>query len=486
MHTRRHKYIDGYINRRVNRRQKIETALLYGVLMSSLLLGGGYPAQAAETPSDPLEVITRLYDAGDVQAAYEAALVLQAEWEGDPLFDLYFGLAAVDSGQLEEGLFALERILVVTPDDQQVRLEIARVYYLLGQLDRSRSEFETVLAADPPQSVRTNVASYLDAIKVAKAQKANAAVAQSVGQVGALSQATQVQAYVQVGMGWDTNVNSAPGVADFTTPTLGAGVLSANAVSDADRYTEFTLGASLRHALSRQWSVDLSVTGVARLHGQATAFDNRYGSVATHLNYNADALDLRLGVTGLKYYLDDARYQNSVGVSGEVGYRLTDSLRAGLFSEFSELTYIGQDDRNSQLKTQGLNLAYAPKWRWSPLFTASVYVGNENSDLETVAARSTADRDIKGASLGVSLLLSNKMSLNTGLQYQDSVYTGVNSVFLVRRHDEFHAANLGMDYQWRPNWLLRGVVSYSENRSNIEINRYYRGSYSLAVRHDFK
>lgn len=459
-------------------------------LSATLYVPLGYAQSGAGTqgsiiPEDRsrVDVLAQLYDNGELDAAWGLALELQAEWEGDPLFDLYFGLAAIDNGQLDEGVFALERILVVTPDNRQVRLEVARGYYLLGQLDRAENEFETVLASKPPARVRSNIQQYLDAIAEARRQPPQASASATPTAAPA---ASQVQAWVQLGMGWDTNVNGAPGVAEFATPTLGTGVLSSDAVSDADSFTEFTLGASLRHALSKSWSVDLAVTGVAHVHGQATAFDNRYGSLAANLNYAADALDLRLGVSALKYWLDDTRYQSSLGTSGELGYRLSDEWRGAVFADFSELTYFGQDDRNSQLKTQGLTLAWAPQWPLSPLFSASIYQGDESSDLETVAARSSADRTINGASLDVSLLLNSKINLSTGVQYQDSVYTGVNSVFLVRRHDEFHGLNIGVDYQWQPEWLVRGAFSYSENRSNIEINRYYRSTYSLAVRHNFK
>ena len=65
------------------------------------------PAEA----SPDLETLKRLYGQGKPEAAFEWAVKRRDELEGDSTFDFYYGLAAIDSGRVSEGVFALERVL---------------------------------------------------------------------------------------------------------------------------------------------------------------------------------------------------------------------------------------------------------------------------------------------------------------------------------------------------------------------------------------
>ena len=69
---------------------------------------------------------------------------------GDPAYDYLLGIAAIDSGELTRGVFALERVLAVNPNHAQARAEIARAYFLMGENKVARQEFEQVKQARPP------------------------------------------------------------------------------------------------------------------------------------------------------------------------------------------------------------------------------------------------------------------------------------------------------------------------------------------------
>src|SRR5882724_1210156 len=63
--------------------------------------------------------------------AYDLLLPQEAARAGDPEFDYLLGVAALDSGELERAVFALERVLAVQPDNHVARAEIARAYYAM-------------------------------------------------------------------------------------------------------------------------------------------------------------------------------------------------------------------------------------------------------------------------------------------------------------------------------------------------------------------
>jgi len=102
--------------------------------------------------ASPKDQIKLLIEQGNPSAAYAFAKK-HPESLGDPEFDFFFGVAAIDSGSAGEGVLALERYLANFPLDLQGRLELARGYFVLGELARAREEFTEVLKTVPPPSV---------------------------------------------------------------------------------------------------------------------------------------------------------------------------------------------------------------------------------------------------------------------------------------------------------------------------------------------
>jgi len=124
--------------------------------------------------------IVKLYATGRAREAYDLARRHLTEGEGDPLFDYYHGLAAIDSGHISAGVFALERVLIANPRDDRARLELARGYFLLEEDLRARREFQAVL--EPPPGVVATIQRHLDAIRLRERRyKTSAAAYLEVG-----------------------------------------------------------------------------------------------------------------------------------------------------------------------------------------------------------------------------------------------------------------------------------------------------------------
>jgi Flp pilus assembly protein TadD len=69
---------------------------------------------------------------------------------GNPAFDFFFGIAAIDAGHYGEGVLALERYLLNYPDNVSARLQLGRGYYLLGDDAQAHTELEALRKLDPP------------------------------------------------------------------------------------------------------------------------------------------------------------------------------------------------------------------------------------------------------------------------------------------------------------------------------------------------
>ena len=67
-------------------------------------------------------------------------------------------------GEAEQAVLKYKKMLDIDPELHRVRLELATVYYQTGRYKLAREQLETVLAAEPPQSVRMNIEKIMAAI----------------------------------------------------------------------------------------------------------------------------------------------------------------------------------------------------------------------------------------------------------------------------------------------------------------------------------
>src|SRR5688500_10614205 len=100
--------------------------------------------------------------------AYQLLLPQESARAGQPDFDYLLGLAAIDAGEPERGVFALERVLAVQPNNHVARAEIARAYLALGERDAARREFQTVREQSIPEGAKASIDRYLAAIASAE------------------------------------------------------------------------------------------------------------------------------------------------------------------------------------------------------------------------------------------------------------------------------------------------------------------------------
>src|SRR5258708_19957927 len=147
---------------------------------------------AALAADDILLRAKQQLDNGNAQGAYNLLIPLQSERAGDPDFDFVLGSSALELGKNTEAVFALERVLALQPNSAPARAQIARAYFNLKEIETAKREFENVKKQDVPPTVPATIDRFLDAI--ARVEQADRTV---------------IHGFVEVGIGYDTNVNSA-------------------------------------------------------------------------------------------------------------------------------------------------------------------------------------------------------------------------------------------------------------------------------------
>jgi hypothetical protein len=87
--------------------------------------------------------------------------------------------------------------------------------------------------------------------------------------------------------------------------------------------------------------------------------------------------------------------------------------------------------------------------------------------------------------LGADNALSDRLKLSASLGYEERRYGGQDPLFLIGRRDRQLDARVGLAYALTPQWILAPQLTYTDNRSNVELNRYTRTVAFVALRYAF-
>jgi len=170
-----------------------------------------------------------LMKAGKPALAYELLEPFEFDRSGEVRFDYLIGIAALDSGKPDKATLAFERVLAEDPYYAGARLEMARAYYQLGDIQRAKTEFEIVLAENPSAAARATIQKYLDDIAEREAGRK-----------------TRIAGYVEGRVGRDTNVNNSSEIPNnIITPTL-----YPTSEELSDNYFGVAAGGEINHDLN--------------------------------------------------------------------------------------------------------------------------------------------------------------------------------------------------------------------------------------------
>ena len=418
--------------------------------------------------ADFINEIAKLYEDGQASEAYALAEQHLLEAEGDPYFDYYYGLSAIDSGYLDQGVFALERVLMFRPKDHRTRLELARGYFLLEQYDRARQEFSKVLNADPPEEVKENIAQFMDVIELREA-----------------GYKTTVDMYAEVGVGYDSNVNSSPSAANFETPTLGPGTLGDSSTSIDDTYYSYAVGASVNHPVKPGFFLFGDASTTYKSFEDAPDFNLRSANVQGGFILTNDRGRLKLGMQWQDFEVGHDRYREMLAINGDVRWQLNDRTMLTGFAQLADMNFLTNTSRDSWQQMAGIGFQRLFSVRYRPILFASLYGGAERSRQDTATAEELVDRDIYGFNIGTQLTITQKLSLSFAIALQESRYRYEDSFFLTNREDEYHNFSVKGVWKLDKQWAVGANLDYTENDSNIIINRYYRTTAGMTIRYDY-
>jgi len=436
-------------------------------LVFSFVLVFPFAALAAD---DLLLSAKQRLDDGNPQAAYNLLIPLQSERAGDPEYDFLLGSAALGIGKNTEAVFALERVLAVRPDATVARALIARAYFNLKETETAKREFENVRKQDVPPEIATAIDRFLDAIERIEA-----------------SERTSIRGFVEVGIGHDSNVNSATADNQVAVPAFGGLIfnLAPSATEQEDAFVSFGGGVNFQHPFSKRFGLFGGLAYHNKSNHNETDFSTYYYDANLGLSYRRDRDIITLGAQYNTFFVNDTAaysdaYRNASGLTGQWQHDFDSRNQVSFFAQYSYLDYPDQEIRNADRYVGGAGYAHA-FGRAALITYLGVYGGVEDEKEDGV---SQLGHDLYGARLGTQWNLNETFALflNANGEYRE--YGGPDPFFLVTRVDKQYNASAGFIVFPRKGVRVITQASGTQNDSNIPINEFDRVVYQITLRYD--
>jgi len=412
----------------------------------SLVLAGACLSQlalAANESDDVIEQMNLLIAQGQFQQAYTIGQTNLFELEGEAEFDFLYGLAALETGRPNEAVFAFERIAYVFPDQQRVKLELARAYFLSNNLTAAALLFNEVLATDPAPNVSANITAFLELIE----QREDAVN-------------STLTWYVNSNIGSDSNINSATELGIISTP-IGDVELSASGQSIDDEFMD--LGAG---------------------YFSTSAFD--LDVLAGEAGYAVIRENVRLSVSGRaqRVDLDDQEFQSSTSLLGTWQRNAGDGWSQGITAAYTAVRYDTSTNPDNNLRDVNQILLSGNLGKSSGRFlhNVSVYFGDEDAQ---------RDAGSNNAQKFYGVAFSEQIQFRPGhvpyirISFHKSENKSVAPVFNIDREDDTFSTSLGWIWQFNRNINITSDVTYTKNDSNIDLYAYDRVKYQTGLRYQF-
>ncbi len=415
----------------------------------------------------PADEVKALLDKGNAAGAY-ALGKNHPDQLGNPTFDFHFGVAAIDSGHAGIGVLALERYIVNFPNNVHARLELARGYFVMGDDQRAREEFNGVLAAKPPAAVVANIERFLDALRSRES-----------------TYRTTAGLFVEVGYGYDSNVNGGVSSANINLPVFGNIAVGQAGVKTRSNFTWLAVGGQFSHPLAPGLAIFASgqVDGKFNSASAAQAFDQGNHAVSGGVAYFKDKNFYRLTASHAEVSVDYNRFRSVNSLSGEWLHQIDELQTISPFVQTAQFAYTGDNRvRDAEFNAIGLGYRKAFITQWQPLLTASINTGKEHN----TESRPDLGRDMHGGRLALAITPAPKWALSTGAIFQKSRYSAEDILLATTRKDHYYAADAVASYAHTRNLSLRAELLLSKNDSNLELYSYRRDMLTFKLRYDFR
>jgi hypothetical protein len=385
---------------------------------------------------------------------------------GEPQYDYYFGVAAIDSGRATLGVLALERVLLGNPGNDLVRLELARGYFVIGDYERAREEFEYMQGRTLPTAVRNSVERYLAAIRAADSQFRIVR-----------------RTFFEYGVGHNSNVNSATSASTINIPSIGPITLGDGYKPSASALSQVAVGTQIQGPVSVDTKYYLGLEANHRVHAQRNAFDQGSLTALGGLDFDLGSSRLKTSAYVSRVLLDYARFRDTTGLVLDVSRPLSKETLVRGSLGYAQLRY-GEANagRDADLPSLSLGMNHYLGLPWKVALDVDVNLAEE----QNIRGRGDFQRSVQGVRAGITFHPGGRWMGTAGGGLSWSNYKDADPLMQALRRDELLTLDASLQYQLTPGWAARGELALFRNQSSLALYSYDSALVMLKLRYEWK
>ncbi len=450
-------------------------------LCAAIFAGASWALPAFADPK-VIQSAQRLLAAGNPKEAYAELMAAANRLTGNIEFDYLLGVAALDSGKIDEAIIAFERVLAVNPNHAGAKLDLARAYYTAGAFDLAEATFENLKLSNPPPLALQSINRYLAAIQERKKLTRS-------GLVG----------YGELSLGFDTNLTGVPG--DFSSAVLNAFGLpgvdpTGNSVKRRAPFVGAQGGLDYFKPLSRGFSVFAGLEGRSRAYRKASDFNLLGGEGRAGVTLNQGAQQWRL-LTNASQFRQEGQApgepkptndRNSAGIAADWRLALDQRNQIGAAVQLSRQRFPDNDLEDFDQVLVSASWLRSFEAKGVPLLYLTAFHSRDEAERKLPDGLSDKSKRVAGLRSYLQYSLTPTLQFFNGLGYtqrrDSSAFARATQVEFGR--DRMADLSIGLNWKFQPTCTLRAQWLYSRNDSNIAIYDYTRSEVSSAIRCDFE
>ena len=421
---------------------------------------------SAVVMADVADEMKALIEQGKGQQAYELGLQ-HPDLMGEPRFDYAFGVAAVDNGRASLGVLSLERVLLDNPSDDLVRLELGRAYFQLEEYGRAKDEFLEVKKHNPPAAVLNTINLYLDAGERKEREfRINGGV------------------FAEVGIGRNSNVNTAAAINNITLPYYGPVELASSSKPQSSPFSYMATGGNINVPIQPGVTSFSTVSTTSQRYSEVQGYNLNVSNGLTGLKMTDDVNTVKVVAFASLARIDQVPVPNFYGGGAQYERLLSANHQVSVGMGRTALQYDSPFTvYNAQLNTGVLGYRWAfPNAFWGPVLAFGANYSQQNNTQN----RPDLSRNITGGTLAAYFLPSEKWGGQVGLGYASSVYGAPDLLFAQNRSDGLFSVNSTIEYKMTKSWSTRAEFTYFKNTSNINLYSFNQTTGALKLRYEWQ
>ena len=417
--------------------------------------------------------------------AYMLLIAEQDRLAGNIEFDYLLGVAALDSGKVDESIIAFERVLAMQPNNAGAQLDLARAYFLAGSLDLAEATFRKLQGSNPPPTARMAIDKYLEAI--AERRRAGRRLFNLWGETA---------------LGYDSNLTGVPD--DFSSAVLQAfnfpGIAATgNSIRRKAPFLGAGVGADTVQPIGEKWNAYFGADARGRAYRNGRFDESDFNSTTVDARASAvwdgGAHQWRFNTAYNRFTQDGAapteprttndRRTAVAGIEWRYNLNSSNQFTAGASGARTRFPTNKVEDFNSSIFSASWLRAFGGSG--TPIFQLSGYYSRDKALYKLADGVTDKSKKLASVRSFFQYHLSDRLSWYTSVGWvgrsDDVAFARATQV--ERGRDNLLDGTLGMNWRFRDRCSVRAQWLYSRGASNIDIYDYTRNEVTSTVRCDF-